>query len=77
MKTSMSAPRAVILVAAAALLAFVLIVSAPVALAQVPPHVPGTVCFTPQGWCWAPYRGPVGGACACPSPSGWVRGTLG
>ena len=22
------------------------------AQAQVPPHLPGTVCFTPQFWCW-------------------------
>jgi len=46
-------------------------------LPQVPPHQPGTVCFTPSFWCWAPQPGPPGGLCACPSPYGWVRGTLG
>lgn len=47
------------------------------ALPQVPPHAPGTICFTPSFWCWAVQPGPPGGACACPSPYGWVRGTLG
>ena len=25
---------------------------------QVPPHVPGTICFTPSFWCWAQWPGP-------------------
>lgn len=75
--TTMSFPRTVALVTAGALLAFALLAAAPVAQAQVPPHAPGSVCITPQGWCWAQYRGPVGGPCACPAPAGWVRGTLG
>jgi hypothetical protein len=49
----------------------------PLAWGQVPPHQPGTICFTPQFWCVAPVRGPVGAACACPRPNGWVRGKLG
>ena len=47
------------------------------AAAQVPPHHPGTICFTPQFWCWAPYAGPVGAVCSCPTPRGWVSGRLG
>jgi hypothetical protein len=77
MKTTMNCPRTVMLVAAAAMLAFVLLATTPAAMAQVPPHAPGSLCVTPQGWCWAQVRGPVGGPCACPTPSGWVRGALG
>lgn len=47
------------------------------ASAQVPPHQPGTVCFTPNFWCWAPQPGPPGAQCACPTPGGWVFGRLG
>lgn len=47
------------------------------ALAQVPPHAPGTICLTPSFWCWASPPGPPGGACWCPSPYGWVAGRLG
>ena len=48
------------------------------ALAQaVPPHSPGTVCYTPQFWCWAQPPGAPGTACACPTPYGWVPGTRG
>jgi len=47
------------------------------AFAQVPPHQPGTICFTPQFWCWAPQPGPPGAPCSCPSPYGWVPGRLG
>jgi hypothetical protein len=46
------------------------------ATAQVPPHVPGTVCFTPQFWCWT-TAGPPGTQCACPSPYGWIAGYRG
>ena len=46
------------------------------ALAQVPPHYPGTICFTPTFWCWS-SPGPVGGACGCPSPYGLIQGFLG
>lgn len=45
--------------------------------AQVPPHTPGTICFTPNFWCWAPEPGPPGRDCACPTQSGWVGGKLG
>jgi len=46
------------------------------AVAQVPPHTPGTICFTPQFWCWANPPGKPGAPCICPSPYGPVRGTL-
>ena len=42
-------------------------------LAQVPPHPPGTVCYTPQFWCYV-QPAPAGSACACPTPYGWVSG---
>jgi hypothetical protein len=48
-----------------------------VAEAQVPPHAPGTVCYTPYFWCWAQPPGPPGLACVCPSPRGLVGGVLG
>ena len=48
----------------------------PLAWAQVPAHAPGSICFTPQFWCWAPYPGPVGAVCSCPTPNGWVGGRL-
>jgi hypothetical protein len=47
------------------------------AVAQVPPHAPGSICFTPNFWCWANPPGPPGWACYCPSPQGLIRGTLG
>jgi hypothetical protein len=47
------------------------------AMAQVPPHYPGTLCFTPQFWCWAAQAGPVGTPCGCPSAYGWIAGRLG
>lgn len=46
------------------------------ALAQVPPHQPGTICFTPTFWCWADPPGPPGNPCGCPSPYGYVTGYL-
>ncbi len=45
--------------------------------AQVPPHAPGTICFTPQFWCWAQQPGPVGGFCGCYTSWGFVPGALG
>ena len=47
------------------------------ALAQVPPHAPGTICFTPSFWCWAQWPGPPGAPCGCPGPYGFVQGWLG
>lgn len=42
---------------------------------QLPPHVPGTICAAPQGWCWLPRAGYVGSPCACPVGNGqWVSG---
>lgn len=49
----------------------------PLAFAQVPPHQPGTICFTRQFWCWANPPGEPGKGCACSSPYGWVPGVLG
>jgi hypothetical protein len=46
-------------------------------MAEVPPHQPGTVCYTPQFWCWAQPPGPSGTPCVCPTPYGWVSGTRG
>ena len=45
--------------------------------AQVPPHRPGTICFTPKLWCWANPPGPPGAVCYCPSRYGKVQGKLG
>ncbi len=47
------------------------------AAAQVPPHVPGTICFTPNFWCWAQPPGPPGMPCTCQGPGGAVQGVLG
>jgi hypothetical protein len=46
------------------------------AVAQVPPHRPGSVCVTPKFWCWANPPGRVGAQCGCPTPYGKVPGTL-
>lgn len=60
------------------LAALALLMAVAEARAQVPPHPPGTICFTFQGfWCWASPPGPPGFDCACPSPMGWVPGKLG
>lgn len=54
----------------------VVLLMAPVS-AGVPAHPPGTVCATPQFWCWALYPGPPGTRCACPGPQGtWFNGVL-
>ncbi len=45
--------------------------------AQVPPHPPGTVCYTPQFWCWMQAPAYPGTVCFCPSPYGLVRGVVG
>jgi hypothetical protein len=47
------------------------------ALAQVPPHYPGTICLTQYFWCYAQPPGPVGSPCGCPTPYGWVPGVRG
>ncbi len=47
------------------------------ALAQVPPHSPGTICYTQFFWCWAQPPGPPGSTCICPSPNGPVSGVRG
>jgi hypothetical protein len=40
-----------------------------------PPHVPGTICATPYGWCWMAQQVQPGYPCFCPSAYGPVRGT--
>jgi hypothetical protein len=37
----------------------------PAARAQVPPHAPGTICFTATFWCWAVNPGLPGQSCYC------------
>ncbi|MFL5296047.1 MAG: hypothetical protein ACJ798_06660 [Phenylobacterium sp.] len=45
--------------------------------AQVPPHAPGTVCYTPRFWCYARPPGPPGSPCICPTANGPVGGVRG
>ena len=47
------------------------------ALPQVPPHYPGTICFTPYVWCQLPGAVPVGARCFCNTPYGQVFGQAG
>lgn len=49
---------------------------AAMAEAQAPPHSPGTICQTPDYWCWAAQPGAPGDPCGCPTPWGWQDGTL-
>lgn len=63
------------LVVAAILLASQL-VPAPLALAQMPPHRPGSICVTPRFWCWASQPGKPGDVCYCRAPFGRVQGKL-
>jgi hypothetical protein len=48
-----------------------------IALAQVPPHPPGTICFTQSFWCWAQPPGPPNTACVCTTPNGVFPGIRG
>ena len=49
--------------------------SATVAAQFLPPHQPGTICVTPQGWCWLPQPGYLGTPCFCPAGNGqWIQG---
>ena len=50
--------------------------STSLAMAQVPPHAPGTICSTPTFWCWARPPGPAGATCFCPTPQGAAQGVL-
>lgn len=48
------------------------------ALAQAPPvHTPGTICYTPNFWCWAAPAGPPGSPCVCVTSYGPVGGVRG
>ena len=55
----------------------VVVLQVPVAWAQVPAHQPGTICNTPQGWCWANPSGVPGTSCVCPVDGGTAQGILG
>lgn len=47
-------------------------------LAQVPPHAPGSICFTPNFWCWVSTPGIPGNPCYCyDNNNRAVNGTLG
>lgn len=63
-----------VLIASSLLLA---LVPGSIAVAQVPPHQPGTVCYTPNFWCWMQYPLYPGSRCFCPSPYGAVAGVAG
>jgi hypothetical protein len=47
------------------------------AQAQVPPHLPGTICYTPRFWCWMAYPLLPGQPCFCPTVVGPVAGFTG
>lgn len=47
------------------------------AMAQVPVHQPGTICYTPNFWCWLNPPQPPGTQCVCASPYGPYTGTAG
>lgn len=66
-----------LLVLALSCLAFALVLAGGRLAAQVPPHYPGTICYTPSFWCWSATPGPMGSRCFCPSPMGWIEGLLG
>lgn len=60
------------------LVSFLLLQSGGAARAQVPPHAPGTICFTPSFWCWASQPGAPGRPCTCRDRNdNIVEGTLG
>ena len=45
--------------------------------AQVPPHQPGTICFTPSFWCWMQFPGIPGQSCYCMTQWGPAGGIIG
>jgi hypothetical protein len=56
---------------------FLGIIAAPSsALAQVPPHIPGTLCMTPIGWCMLPGQFPLNAQCWCGTMQGPVFGVV-
>ncbi len=59
------------------LVLFLLLLGVPIAFAQVPPHTPGEICFTPDFWCWADYPGPPGEYCECEWEGSYYPGVLG
>ena len=57
-------------------LAALLLFAPTAAIPQVPPHQPGTVCYTQFLWCWMPRISPPGSSCFCPSPQGNILGVV-
>ena len=45
------------------------------ALAELPPHTPGSICATQSFWCWTQPYGIYGQPCACPTAGGNAPGT--
>lgn len=61
-----------------ALVAAALLLATGAALAQVPPHAGGEICFTANFWCWAQPPGAPGQPCSCFDETGaQVPGVLG
>lgn len=69
---SPSARRAIV-----PLCSLLLLLLATAAFAQVPPHRPGEICFTPKLWCWQKPPGRPGTPCSCLTPFGPMSGRLG
>jgi hypothetical protein len=73
----MIAVRPAKLIAAIGLILLLSVVNVRQIFAQSPPpHLPGTICVTPQFWCWAQPAGSVGSPCLCLGPKGAVSGFL-
>jgi hypothetical protein len=73
-RSRLSALASRLLAAAAAVAAGL---AAPSSFAQVPPHPPGSLCFTQTFWCVAQPPGPPGTPCYCATPYGPVGGIRG
>lgn len=43
---------------------------------MLPPHQPGTICYTQYGWCWMPGVFPLNARCFCNSPQGPIPGIV-
>lgn len=62
--------RMLLYVAAAAALAVPAAAQGP-----LPPHQPGTICYTQYGWCWIQQSQP-GSQCYCATPQGPIYGRV-
>ncbi len=61
---------------ARAVVVALLLLAPTAALPQVPPHQPGTICYTPLVWCWMPRISQPGSTCFCPGPQGPILGVV-